>query len=263
MQRRSCPFGTTATRAPLPPNKGGSVTDPLGRGKGRGKRKNSPIVPKRPVKDRLKEPHDGVRSVRPAPSPTKGVNTSGMTTISSPALQRPRVPFRHPVTPNESINRALCRVIDGGVVPRRDPPKHKPKRSVIYQKLVLDDEPWNFKRSPSLKLLKKSIQRVKERNNPFYEFKDLFCKVKIRNLEEYNRYKSILEGGFFLTRRSIGIGIVPPIRKVKNLSFQDMEFLISKLPFWATSFQLFQMKELALAMYHRGPVGEHAKHCRS
>jgi hypothetical protein len=114
--------------------------------------------------------------------------------------------------------------------------------------LVFDNESWNFKRSPRLKQLKKSIALAKEGKNLLYGFKDLFRKVKIRTLEDYNRYKSIVDGGLFLTRKSIGIGIIPPVRKVRKLSFRELEFLYSKLAFWPTSFSPSLGKEVTDAL---------------
>lgn len=120
---------------------------------------------------------------------------------------------------------------------------YKPYR-LIYQKLELGLAPWNLKRGARLRKLKLSIQKVREGRNPFYKWKDILANVKISNVETYNRYKAVLEGGFLFTRRSIGDWVEPQIRIIKRLSFHMMETLISKLPFWATSYSIATMYDV-------------------
>lgn len=126
-----------------------------------------------------------------------------------------------------------------------DTPKkvYRPYR-LIYQKLELGLTSWNLKRSPRLKKLKLSIKKVIEGRNPFYKWKDILTNVKISNMETYNRYKTVLEGGFLFTRRSIGDWVEPQIRIVRKLSFHMMEILISKLPFWATSYSIAKIYDV-------------------
>jgi hypothetical protein len=195
--------------------------------------------PRRPAKqERLKEPHESVRSERPAPIPSDCQKTKANRDCKSRTVVS-RPPQRKPGGKDKTASR--CGKTQSG----RPYPKKKGKR-VVYQKWHIPQESWNLKRSPRLVRLRKSLAKVVRGKCPFYQFKDLLRNVKIRSLGSYNRYKSILEGGFLLTRRSIGIGILPPIRKVVNLSFREMEILISKLPFWATSYDKSHIRRVAI-----------------
>lgn len=199
-------------------------------------------IPGTPQKEYLKGAHISERLEKPPLKPTlcKKTQRNGLERPDKLSRNRRKVP-----TPTKSLNEKLCRLIREGLPSNKGTPTKKRKCRVLDQKWIIDTELWNLKRSPHLKALRRSVNKAKEGKNPFFRFKDLFRKVKIRSPGEYNRYKSILEDGFFLTRKSIGIGIIPPIRRVKRLSYQEMEFLISKLPFWATSYKFAEICKLA------------------
>jgi hypothetical protein len=220
-----------------PPNKGGSEADALGRRKGSLKLNKVQNNPRWPAnKDHLKEPRDGVLVNKLAPIPSKGKEPLRLKDKKSSGYTEPKRPTKP--LPSRWVNRKLELLINDGrpLLRGRLRPK-KPKTKVIFQKWNLDNESWNLKRSPRLKRLRWSLAKVVKGENPFYKFKDLLKKVKVRSLGAYNRYKSILDGGFLVGARSIGIRVTPQIRKVVSLSFREMEILISKLPYWATSYE--------------------------
>jgi hypothetical protein len=123
--------------------------------------------------------------------------------------------------------------------------RHTRRPKVIWEKIQIPEDSWNLKRSPRLKRLKASRNQVRKGFCPYRKFKDLFKSVKIHSLKVYNRYKPILENGLLLTRRSIGNRVTPQIRKVTRLSFKEMEIIISKLPFWATSYTIMEIYDVA------------------
>lgn len=219
---------------PLPPE-GGSQAGSLGRNRGAMKGKNPSSSPGHPAKECLKEPRDGVRSERSAPEPIVGVVSYKKDRMSNSRKRHLR--NRNPLSQTKPINQVLVRQLNGGKSPKRDRFRVKAKPKIIYQKWDLSNEPMNFKRSPRLKQLRESLRQTKEGRNPYFRFKDLFRKVKVRTQRHYDRYMSILEDGLLITKRSIGIRVTPLIRKVKKLSFRELEILISKLPFWATSYR--------------------------
>jgi hypothetical protein len=213
----------------------------LGRHKAVKKISKSSNKPRRPGKDRLKEQHPiKVLSGRQAPKPILGQKTE-----NKPA-KKPGGPRKRP-QPLHGINAWLMSLVDSGKSPKwRWPKGKKPKKpKVKFQKWDLTHEPWNFKRSPSLRRLKKSLIQVKRGKCPYFKFKDLFRKIKIRTLGRYNRVMSILEDGLLVTARPIGIRLTAQIRRVRKLSFRDLETLVSKLPFWATSYRPATMYRLA------------------
>jgi hypothetical protein len=160
-------------------------------------------------------------------------------------LKKARRDRNPPVLPINPLNESLIRHVVGGSTPKTGNSRKKPKVKIKFQKWDLDNEPWNLKRSPCLARLKNSLSLVKEGKNPFFKFKDLLTKIKIRTLGEYNRYMTILEGGLILTRKPIGIKVTPLIRKVKTLSFRDIEIIVSKLPYWASSYESCDIQKLA------------------
>jgi hypothetical protein len=220
----------------------------LGRNKGAQEVKKPLRSPQRPAKERLKEAHNSVKSERQPPIPisNKKITNNGQKPFRSKNLERVRIPLIHP---SKLFARGLSPPIEDGCSLEKGSPGRTSKRKIIYQKLVIDRELWNFKRGPNFKQLKKSIVKVKEGRNPFFKFKDLFQQVQIRAPDELRRYNAILKGGILLSKRSLGIKITPLIRKVNKLSYRDMEFLISKLPFWATSYRHDQMIKLAFVIY--------------
>jgi hypothetical protein len=203
--------------------------------------------PGRLVKDRPKEPHDGVVSERLAPKPVSKKRKLRDKSPKVTSVRKPERPKRRS-RPHQGVDEYLNRLIDGGEPRTRAPKVKRPWVKVKYQKWDLTQESWNFKRSPRLKKLRKSLNQVIKGNNAFYKFKAIFANVKISTPGEYNRYMSILSEGLLVTARPIGIRITPLIRKVRNLSYQDLEFLISKLPFWATSYETAKIHKLALAI---------------
>jgi hypothetical protein len=236
------------------PVKGSSETGALGRhvGSSYTRFKKSPG---RLGKDRPKESHDGVVSERLTPNSQSIPKWNGRQQNSAESVKKQKRSIRP--GPHQDIDKYLNRLIDGGKPPNKRPPEALPPRvKVKFQKWDLSKESWNFKRSPSLTRLKKSLRRVIEGNNAFYKFKSIFRNVKITTPERYNRCMSILYGGLIVSTKPIGIGIVPPIRKVRKLSFQDLEFLISKLPFWATSYRFEVLFKLASAISSSQPVGK-------
>lgn len=218
---------------------------PLGRDKGASKSEKLRRSPKRPGKERLKESQISVQSNRLTPIPTVGQKSYGKRGYKPQGMG-------NSFTLSESTWRENT-PRGGRVSPRKGSFREKSKRKVIYRKMVIDHELWNLRRSPHLKQLKRAILQVKRRRNPFFKFKNLFRKVKVRNPGDYSRYNTILKGGIFLTRKSIGIKVGTNIRKAKKLSYRDLEILISKLPFWATSYRYRQMTELAYAIIGRRP----------
>ena len=230
--------------------------DPLGRDRGVRRTKKPSKGPWRPPKkERLKESHDGVRSVRPTPIPTSGQNPTsrdkksrGTSNSSSPA--KTTLGANTPRGGGEPKNMGSLGE------------KSKAKPRLIHQKMVIRQELWNLKRSPHLRRLSRAVAKVKEGRNPFFKFKDLFRKVKVRHPGDYNRYNTILSGGILFTRRSIGIRLTDQIRKVKKLSYREMETLISKLPFWATSYEYQQIANLAFAIFWSLSSKEKAKLCQ-
>jgi hypothetical protein len=248
-------------RAPkrnCPPNKGGSEADPLGRGKGR-RRKPSSTVPWRPAKDLLKQPRKSVLSEKRAALPTKVVEKTPLGNVIKRSRRQEYVPW-----PIRKVNEKLLASIGPGEpLKKRNFRTKKPKVKFRYQKWLFEDESWNLKRSPRLKKLKKNFKKVVAGKNPFYQFKDVFKNVKIRNLGNLDRYKSILKGGFLATTRSIGIRVTAQIRKVGNLSTRDMEILISKLPYWATSYTLPEIRKLCFLVCGQVSKGKNqAKLCQ-
>jgi hypothetical protein len=245
-------------RAPkryCPPNKGGSEADPLGRGKGLN-RKPSVNVPWRPAKDLLKQPRKSVLSEKRAALPKREVEKTPLGNVIKRSRRQEYVPW-----PIRKVNEKLLASIGPGEpLRKRNFRTKKSKVKFKYQKWILEDESWNLKRSPRLKKLKKNFKKVVRGKNPYYQFKDVFKNVKIRNLGNLDRYKSILKGGFLATTRSIGIRVTAQIRKVENLSTRDMEILISKLPFWATSYTLPEMRKLCFLIRNQVSNGRnHAK----
>jgi hypothetical protein len=256
LQCRLLPFGKKSTRAHPPPSKGGGKAGSLGRNWEASKNKTSSEKSRRPAKERLKEAHlISVKSERHPPIPTsrEKPTRNGEIPFRSKNLERVRVPLIHP---SKLLSRGLSPSTKDGSTLEKGPSKRKPRRKVIYQKMVIDHELWNFKRSPNLRRLKFSVAKVKEGKNPFFKFKDLFREVQIRSPDELSRYNAILKGGILFTKRSIGIRITPLIRKVRKLSCREMEFLISKLPFWATSYRHDQMIKLAFVIYSHSLRGK-------
>jgi len=218
----------------------------LGRDKGTQRVYRPQSGPRRPPKkERLKESHDGVQSERPTPKPTS---------MAKPAR-------RDKKSRGTSYSSSPSKSTFGDFIPRGggDPNKgslgEKSKTKLIHQKMVIQHELWNLKRSPHLRRLTRAVAKVKEGRNPFFKFKNLFRTVKIRHPGDYHRYNTILEGGILLTKRSMGIRLTDQIRKVKKLSYREMEILISKLPFWATSYEYKQIAQLAFAIGNRCPRG--------
>jgi hypothetical protein len=241
-----------------PRNKRGFGEDALGRRKGLSRSKKSRDVPKHPsFEECLKEPHNRVRSERPAPIPDKTEK------VKVKKVYKPRDSIKS--RPSRSIDKQVNNLIDRGLSPeRRTFRSKKPKVMIKYQKWELDEEPWNLKRSPRLRQLKKAKLKVKYGRNPFFQFKDLFSKVKIQNLGVANRYMTILKGGLLLTKRSIGTWVTPQIRRVASPSFRELEIIISKLPFWATSYSFPKIRKLAfLVKHYQVSVGNHAKQCHT
>lgn len=213
--------------------------DPLGRDKGIQRSKKPLKGPWRPPKkERLKESHDGVQSERLTPIPTSGKNPTRRDEESLGICGS-----LFPSKSAKGIGTPGC-----GGKPKKGSLGEKSKIKLIHQKMVIQHELWNLKRSPHLRRLSRAVTKVKEGRNPFFKFKDLFQSVKIRHPDDYTRYNAILEGGILLTRRSIGIRLTNQIRKVKKLSYREMEILISKLPFWATSYEYQQIARLAIAI---------------
>jgi hypothetical protein len=212
--------------------------------------------PRRVAKRRLKEPQIiSVKAKTPAPmSSKKGKTPSGKG--QKKALRRNK---SH--ASSRTQYQVISDLIYGDAPPIQRTPKDKTRRGrVKYRKWILDSQSWNFKRSPCLKQLKNSLRKVVRGANPFYEFKDLFKKVKVDTLGIYNRLKSILNGGLLVTTRSIGFGLIHPIRKVGRLSFREMELLVSKLPFWATSYSYSDIRAIAFVINNHVPVRVRAKH---
>jgi hypothetical protein len=227
----------------------------LGRGKGR-RRKPSTTVPWRPAKDLLKQPRKSVLSEKRAALPTREVELSPLGNVIKRSRRQVYVPW-----PIRKVNeKLLASVGPGEPLKKRNFRTKKPKIKFKYQKWIFEDESWNLKRSPRLKKLKKNFKKVVEGRNPYYQFKDVFKNVKIRHLGNLDRYKSILNGGFLATTRSIGIRVTAQIRKVENLSIRDMEILISKLPYWATSYTLPEIRKLCFLVCGQVSKGRnHAK----
>jgi hypothetical protein len=241
-------------RATLPPSKGKRKAGALGRHRG-SKSKTNDKSPRRPAKDRLKEPHDGVLPGKHAPIPKqKGKKPDAYSKNSRPVS----VPVRSARSRLcQDIDRRINVLIDGSQPLNKGSPKEKkPRTRIKYQKWDLSAESWNFLRGSRLKRLRKSLNQVIEGRNPFYKFKGIFNNVKIHNLGYYNRLTAILDNGYVLSGRPIGIGIVPPIRRVWKLSFREVEFLISKLPFWATSYKYSKIYKLAMVISYNQPVRE-------
>jgi hypothetical protein len=207
-------------------------TGALGRPVGTKKDKKASKYPARPGKDRVKERHSiKVEPERHVPEP-KG---EGGKPSPKAKLAKKR-PSRSQSSRNPD---EVLKNLTGDDFPRtrRYPRVKCSRKKLIYQKMDLANEPWNLLRSPSLKRLKKSLAQVKKGNNPFYKFKDQLREVKIRTLGRYNRLMSALSGGLLFTAYPIGCWVTPCIRKVRKLSFRDLEILVSKLPFWATSYR--------------------------
>jgi hypothetical protein len=227
------------------PNKGKVETGALGRHKGRNKEYKPSSQPRRPVKDRLKEPHPIKMSPeRNAPKPVHIRRGLYKTAKSRRGHSGP--------LPSRGINEKLLSFIDEGKLFYKERPRvRNPKPKLIYQKWDLSNEPWNFLRSPSLRRLKSSLMKVKRGLCPFYEFKDLFKKVEIRTSGRYNRILALLEGGLLYSALPIGSRITPQIRKVRKPSFRNLEIIVSKLPFWATSYKFATLYKLALLLAPR------------
>jgi hypothetical protein len=228
-----------------PSKRKGGQAAALGRQRGSLRKTTSKGRPGYPAKEYLKEPRHSVQSIRPVPIPSSGQKS----TVADEKSGR-WFDLRSYMTIDERLNALLDG--DDQTSHRRVLGIKQPRTKLIYQKWCINHESWNLKRSPRLRRLKNSLAKVKGGRNPFYQFKDLFQNVKIRNLGEYNRYKAILEDGFLLTGRSIGIWITPQIRRVKSLSIREMEIVISKLPFWATSYEFSQIRRLALMISNHG-----------
>jgi hypothetical protein len=205
----------------------------LGGHKGKKKDYKPSIDPRRPGKDRPKERHStkvGLNRHVPKPIPLKE-------NVKGKSAKKPKKGVPHPKSQWRADKKLK---VSAGCDFSRNTRFPKPKKQrvkVIYQKWRFPDEPWNLLRSPSLRRLKLSLMRVKKGNNPFYKFKDLCRHVKIRTPGRYKRFMSILSGGLVITPLPLGCWVSPQIRKVRKLSFQDLETLISKLPYWATSYE--------------------------
>jgi hypothetical protein len=224
----------------------------------RGRRKPSKFtnVPRRPAKDRLKEPQSNKTelSSKRAPISHKGKEKSfiekGEKTLR----------LNRPLPPTRSLDKALNDLIDSGDPPiQRTPKVKRPKGRVIFHKWEFDEESWNFKRSPRLKQLRNNWFKTVKGRNPFYRFKDLFKNVKINTLGMYNRLKALLDRGLLVTTRSIGVGIKHPLRRISSPSIQDVEFIISKLPFWVTSYKFSEISKIAFLVLSQMPCGKFAK----
>jgi hypothetical protein len=158
-------------------------------------------------------------------------------------------------SPSGAIDRRLNALINSGDPPIQRSPK--PKRfqgRLKYRKWLLESQSWNFKRSPYLARLRKNLNKVIEGDNPFYRFKDVFRKGRINIPGKYNRLKNLLDKGLLVTTRTIGVGIIYPIRKVRKPSLQEVEFIISKLPFWATSYKFTTIRKIAFLIKCQVPV---------
>jgi hypothetical protein len=223
------------------------VAGALGRRRGARKGKNPSRKPGHPaIEECLKEQHTQVLSERRAPEPA----------VPKKNRQKAKKPkeFRR-LNPQRHVDRKLNILIHGGKpLKKRTPRVKNPRIKLIRQKWQLTKEPWNLKRSPRLRRLRKALNQVVRGQNPFYKFKDLFKSVEIRTLGRYNRVMSILKDGLVISTKSIGIRVTAQIRKVKRLSFRDVEFLISKLPYWATSYSHAQMCTLAVLAGSYMPV---------
>jgi hypothetical protein len=195
-----------------------------------------------------------VQSIRPTPKPKEEGKSSKRSVKNRRDTKRSR--------PFNSTDYWINSLIDGGTpLKKRTYRMRKPKVKVKFQKWDLTNESWNLKRSPCLRRLTSSLNKVKHGKNPYFQFKDLLVSARVRSLGAYNRYKSILEGGFFVSAKPVGVWITPQIRKAKNLSFQDMEILISKLPFWATSYTPAQIARLLSLVRNQVSTKGKAKQC--
>lgn len=118
------------------------------------------------------------------------------------------------------------------------------RKRMIYDKVDLTTEPWNLKRSPRLKLLLVRVNEIKEGFNPFFKFRRIFKRTKIKNCNVYNRCMKVLNGGLIYTDQTIGIKLTGHIRKVSHLTKRSLEILLSRLPFWASSYTCSQIHDL-------------------
>jgi hypothetical protein len=245
---RASPFGTWPRTKPPPSRKRGGTAGAWDRHTGSLKPIQFKGCPKRPAKDRLKE-SQGIPVLDKKPTP-KSLKMPDKHFKKSKKALRPFKAF----SPSGAIDRQLNAVIDSGEPPIQRIPKPKRDRNKIkFHKWELDSESWNFKRSPHLIRLRKNLNKVIGGRNPFYRFKDLF-KRKILKPGILKRLNNLLDGGLLVTTRALGVGIKHPIRKVRKLSFQDMELLISKLPFWATSYSFTTISKIAFLMNSQVPV---------
>jgi hypothetical protein len=121
-----------------------------------------------------------------------------------------------------------------------------------YQKIDVGNTSWNFRRSPRFKRLKLSLLKTKERRNPFFRWKGILKKIKIPNAKTQSRYMAILSDGLLFTGGRLGIGLTSQIRIVRKLSFRNTEILLSKLPFWATSYSTSDVRDIVRLSYKDG-----------
>jgi len=91
----------------------------------------------------------------------------------------------------------------------------------------------------------RSYARNLRGKNPWFQLRKDF-NFQIEDLEPWKikRIKSILEGGFLYTRTRIGVKVGNYLRLVKSLTPHGMRFIISKLPFWATSYSFLEISRI-------------------
>jgi hypothetical protein len=101
----------------------------------------------------------------------------------------------------------------------------------LYEDVHISDQYAKLKRTY------KSFDRNVKGLNPWFQIRNRL-RFSTQPIEPWkiSKIKSILEGGLVYTSFSIGVRVGKTLRLVKGLTPHGMRFLISRLPFWATSY---------------------------
>jgi hypothetical protein len=144
----------------------------------------------------------------------------------------------------------------------RKPKIKAPRNRFVSAKLDIPDELVRFKRSRDFKDLKRSLRATNGGRNPFYRFRAALKNLRRCPTHIQDQISSALEGGLIMTDKYFpGIRITNRILMVKKPSWWDTEILLSKLPYWATSYTTPVIHKIVSLVKKRGAGGLSAQQC--
>jgi hypothetical protein len=105
-----------------------------------------------------------------------------------------------------------------------------------------------------LKLLSKSINSIRRGYSPLHRFKEVFKGFLKTDLKTQQKVISLLEGGLIHSDKSVGILLSKEIYRVTNPSLKLADFILSRVPFWGTSYSLSDIKDI-VCLLKKKPQG--------